>query len=288
MNYIWGGLIILSFVFAIGHDVFDEINQTYPNGILFKGELVSLDTQTGRRVFTIGNDTIYARQKSSSGAIEEWVISDATPLPRLWENVFEALGEEEKTLRVQLHQNSVSAQLPEVHLLKLRAITAAAFDMAEIAVKLAIGLIGVMALWMGLMKIAEESRLVNALVRLVRPVLGPLFPDLPKDHPALANISLNLAANILGLGNAATPLGIKAMESLQELNVKKDEASDAMCMFLAINTSSVQLLPPVTLVALMGIQVGELMISITLATLFSTLVGVSAALFYRRVRRRHA
>src|SRR5690606_9822558 len=142
--------------------------------------------------------------------------------------------------------------LPEVNFVKIRGITAAAFAMAEVAVTLALGLIGIMALWLGLMKIAEVSGLINIVVRGVRPFMKWLFPELPKDHPAIGMISLNLAANILGLGNAATPLGIKAMEELQKLNPDKDSATNSMCMFLALNTSSVQLLPPVTLVAIMG------------------------------------
>lgn len=172
--------------------------------------------------------------------------------------------------------------LPEVNFVKLRAITAAAFEMAEFAVTLAIGLIGIMALWLGLMKIAEESGLIHIVVKGVRPFMKWLFPELPKDHPAIGMISLNLAANVLGLGNAATPLGIKAMEELQKLNPEKDTATNSMCMFLALNTSSVQLLPPVTLVAIMGMRVNELMVAITLTTIFSTMAGIAAAKWYAR------
>jgi len=171
--------------------------------------------------------------------------------------------------------------LPKVTYVSMRNIASAAFDMAEFAVQLAIGLIGAMALWLGLMKIAEESGLIKIFNRLVEPVLKYLFPDVPKDHPALSAISLNMAANVLGLSNAATPLGIKAMEELQKLNPSKEKASDAMCMFLAINTSSVQLLPPVTLVAIMGVAVNELMIGIIIATTFSTIIGISAAKWFR-------
>ncbi|TNF92189.1 MAG: nucleoside recognition protein [Gammaproteobacteria bacterium] len=158
----------------------------------------------------------------------------------------------------------------------------AGFDMAEFAAKLALGLIGLMSLWLGLMKIAEQSGLVEKLVRLVRPVLKPLFPEIPDDHPALGAISLNLSANILGLGNAATPLGIKAMQHLQDLNNHRDSASNSMCMFLALNTSSVQLLPPVTVIALLGVNAGGLFLSIFLATLCSTIVAILAALWYAK------
>ncbi|RDH83163.1 MAG: nucleoside recognition protein [endosymbiont of Galathealinum brachiosum] len=160
--------------------------------------------------------------------------------------------------------------------------------MAEFAVKLAIGLIGIMALWLGLMQIAEKSGLIKHMVKVVQPLLYWLFPGIPKDHPAFGSISMNMAANVLGLGNAATPLGIKAMQQLQTLNPDKSKASDEMCMFLALNTSSVQLLPPVTLIALMGTQVSDLIVPIILATSCSTLTAVIVAKFYARRNKKGA
>lgn len=123
----------------------------------------------------------------------------------------------------------------------VEVITEAAIDYADIAVDLSLGLIGVMTLWLGIMKIAEESGLVKALGRGLKPIMRPLFPDVPEDHPAMGAMVMNMAANILGLGNAATPLGLKAMKELQEINEHKDTASNAMVTFLAINTSSVTL-----------------------------------------------
>ena len=119
------------------------------------------------------------------------------------------------------------------------AVTQAAIDMAKTAVEIAIGLIGIMALWLGTMKIAEESGLIRIIARAIRPITIRLFPDVPEDHPAIGSIILNMAANLLGLGNAATPLGLKAMEELQDLNPEKETATNAMCTFLAINTSSI-------------------------------------------------
>lgn len=124
----------------------------------------------------------------------------------------------------------------------VQVVTDAAIDYADISVELSIGLIGVMSLWLGLMKIAEESGMVKALGNALRPVMRLLFPEVPDDHPAMGAIVMNMAANIFGLGNAATPLGIKAMKELQELNDKKDTATNSMCTFLAINTSSVTLI----------------------------------------------
>jgi spore maturation protein A len=123
-----------------------------------------------------------------------------------------------------------------------QAVTDAALDYADVAVELSIGLVGVMALWLGLMRIAEESGMVKALGNALKPIMKFLFPEVPEDHPAMGAIVMNMAANIFGLGNAATPLGIKAMKELQELNEEKDTATNSMCTFLAINTSSVTLI----------------------------------------------
>ena len=156
----------------------------------------------------------------------------------------------------------------------INAVTDAAISMAKTAVEIAISLIGIMALWLGTMKIAEDSGLISIIARALRPIMVRLFPDVPKDHPAIGSIVLNMAANILGLGNAATPLGLKAMEELQELNPKKDTATNAMCTFLAINTSSVQIILPATVVALMGAESNQIFITTILATGLSTVAAV--------------
>jgi spore maturation protein SpmA len=118
-------------------------------------------------------------------------------------------------------------------------ITLAMFSMAKTAVDIAIGLIGILAFWLGMMKIAEKSGFVNRLAKLLSPLFSRLMPQVPKDHPAFGSITMNLSANMLGLDNAATPLGLKAMSDLQSLNPKKDTASNAQILFLVLNTSSV-------------------------------------------------
>ncbi|MEM9913979.1 MAG: nucleoside recognition domain-containing protein [Planctomycetota bacterium] len=176
------------------------------------------------------------------------------------------------------------AQLAEVSFVKVQAITQAAFDMAKIAVmSIALPLVGVLALWLGIVKIAEAGGLVNVLVKVIEPFLHPLFPEIPKGHPAIGMIALNLAANVLGLGNAATPMGIKAMEEMQKLNPEKDTATNGMCTFLAINTASVQLLPPATLVAVMGIATGQLWLPILVVTGISLCIGIAAARSLERI-----
>lgn len=126
---------------------------------------------------------------------------------------------------------------------RIEAVTKAAIDSASGAVTIALGLIGVMALWLGIVKIAEDSGLMALLARAIAPVLKWLFPDVPKGHPAMASMTMNIAANMLGLSNAATPLGIKAMEDLETLNPRPGVATNAMCTFLTINTASLQLIP---------------------------------------------
>ena len=159
---------------------------------------------------------------------------------------------------------------------QIDAVTEAAIESAETAVELSLGLIGIMALWLGIMKIAERSGLVELIAKLVRPVTVWLFDDVPPDHPAMGSIVLNMAANMLGLGNAATPLGLKAMQELQELNPQKERATDAMCTFLALNTSSVQLILPATVVGLMGMKASQIFLPTIAATLLSTISAIIA------------
>ena len=151
-------------------------------------------------------------------------------------------------------------------------------------VEVMIVLAGTLSFWLGLMKIAEASGVVQALARWLTPVLHKLFPDVPKDHPAMGHMVMNMAANIFGMGNAATPFGLKAMESLQSLNKQKDKASHAMCMFLAINTSSIQIIPASTiaLMAASGVRDPQsILITGLIATVITTLFSVSLALFLR-------
>jgi len=168
---------------------------------------------------------------------------------------------------------------------RIDAVTEAAISMSKVAVEISIGLIGIMALWLGIMKIAEASGLIRIIAKGLRPITIRLFPDVPEDHPAIGSIVLNMSANVLGLGNAATPLGLKAMEELQELNPKKDTATNAMVMFLAINTSSVQIIIPATVVALMGAAASQIFITTILATLASTITAIFMVRLLEKMKR---
>ena len=166
------------------------------------------------------------------------------------------------------------------------AIMNSTFDTAKTAFEISLGLTGVLSLWLGVMKIGEQGGVVNAMARLLSPVFTKLFPEIPKNHPVFGNIFMNISANMLGLDNAATPLGLKAMEGLQELNAKKDTASNSMIMFLVLNTSGLTIIPVSIMVyrAQMGAaQPTDIFIPILIATFFSTLAGVVVTSLYQRI-----
>ena len=160
------------------------------------------------------------------------------------------------------------------------------FESSKAAFEISLGLTGVLSLWLGIMKIGERGGLVNTLARFLSPVFVKLFPDIPKGHPAMGSIFMNIAANMLGLDNAATPLGLKAMEQMQELNPKKDTATNPMIMFLVLNTSGLTLIPVsiMTYRAQMGAaQPTDVFIPILLATFFATLAGIVITSLYQHI-----
>src|SRR5215468_4302905 len=167
----------------------------------------------------------------------------------------------------------------------LKAVGQGAFDGASQGVTLAIGLIGVMSLWLGLLKIAEKAGLIEKLARLVRPIFRPLFPGVPDGHPAISAMLLNIAANMLGLGNAATPFGIKAMEELDKLNPTPGTATNAQVLFLAINTASLQLVPT-TVIALRAAAHSSDPAGILLPTLAATFCALTVAIFAAKALQR--
>ena len=160
------------------------------------------------------------------------------------------------------------------------------FESSKAAFKISLGLTGVLSLWLGIMKVGEKGGMVNALARLLSPVFCKLFPDIPKGHPVTGSIFMNIAANMLGLDNAATPLGLKAMEQLQQLNKKKDTATNPMIMFLVLNTSGLTLIPVSIMVyraQLGAAQPTDIFIPILLATFFSTMAGIIITSLYQRI-----
>ena len=315
LNYIWAGLIIVSLVFALAYDVRDLARDTYrneqplpvtltfPEGYSESARRVPVRVHIDPAAYGRFYDTD-ARPDSAYDALLVQTartrmlrLPEGASLPEPLGTIREFSSSREGGLQADLTAlsfggDSLSAttgmQFAQVRFVKMRAIAQAAFDFAETAATLALGLIGILALFLGLLKIAEESGLIGALVRFTQPIFRPLFPEIPEGHPAMGMIVLNLTANMLGLGNAATPLGIKAMEELQKLNPVKDTATNSMVMLLALNTASVQLVPPTLLVAVMGVGVNELVLPIIMVTLVSAAVAVTSAVLLSKTRRNRA
>lgn len=169
---------------------------------------------------------------------------------------------------------------------KIENVTKSAIDAASSSVTIAIGLIGTMALWLGIMKIAEDSGLLALAARAITPILKKLFPDIPAGHPAMASMTMNIAGNMLGLGNAATALGLKAMEDLGTLNKHPGVATNAMCTFLTINTAGLQLVPAtmIGVLASAGSKDPTVIIGTTIAATFTALIaGIAAVKLLERL-----
>ncbi len=171
---------------------------------------------------------------------------------------------------------------------KIPAVVASVIVSAKFAFEVALGLTGIMSLWLGMMRIAEEAGFVRALAKAIRPIMRRLFPEVPVEHPAMGAIVMNISANMLGLGNAATPFGLKAMAELETLNARPGVATNAMCTFLAINTSSVQLIPTSAIAFLAAAGAAhptDIIITSLIATTFSTLAGIIAVKFFEKLPR---
>jgi spore maturation protein A len=314
LNWIWAGLIISSLLFAIGNDAGDIRHDRYRNGDALAVSLAfpdGYDASAHRVAVEIRIDPgeygrFYGTTERPAASYGGYLLQTRDGVQLRFEAgsaLPEPLGTiagVSKSRAEELQGRLTGFRAPvtgaaavanagvvfePVRFVKLNAIAAAALSFAETAAELALGLVGVLALFLGMLKIAEEAGVIQSLVKVVRPVLRPLFPDVPADHPALGMIALNLTANVFGLGNAATPFGLKAMEELQKLNPVKDTATNPMVMLLAINTASVQLMPPVLLLALMGLQINQLVFPIISTTVFSLIVAVVAAKLYGRLPR---
>ncbi|HEX9160626.1 MAG TPA: nucleoside recognition domain-containing protein [Thermoanaerobaculia bacterium] len=165
------------------------------------------------------------------------------------------------------------------------AVTKGAIDSAKTAVDISLGLIGIMTLWLGIMRVAEKAGLISLLGRMLRPIARLLFPEIPPDHPAIGAMILNVAANMLGLSNAATPMGIKAMEELQELNDEKETATNAMVTFMALNTSGFQLIPA-TIIGVLAAAGAKNPTAIIMPTIIASLAGTITAVIASKILQR--
>ncbi|HEV2293163.1 MAG TPA: nucleoside recognition domain-containing protein [Tepidisphaeraceae bacterium] len=298
LNYIWAGLIIFSFIFALGNDVKELRRDTYRNDqalpIMLEGPTtqptqpvnVLIDPATYQQFYDVEETPAEQYEATlvnmGDGGRELRFAPSADLPPRLAKIRDMTSADDPKWLLAEVSElrdtadGTVAAAIRfrPVRWVSMQAISEAAMGMAKTAVTLAIGLIGTLAVFLGLMQIAEKAGLIHALVLVTGPMLRPLFPGIPRGHSAMGLVTLNLTANMLGLGNAATPFGIKAMEELQKLNKTTDTATNAMVMLLAMNTAGVQLLPPMMLYAVLGLRASELYFPILLVTGICLVIAV--------------
>ncbi len=270
LNYVWAALIFLGIAAALTTDIRDVANDTFRKGQSIEASVKFTDAKlTALKKFpavvSIAAKTasaFYGKEidKDISFKAEITPVSDtsATAYLKIDENapavirtIAKSSGNEDDisaTIAWHGHLDAETATIiqlkpEEVSFSKINEVTAAVLDYAERAVTISLGLIGVMALWLGIMKIAEAAGVIALLSKALTPITRLLFPDVPKDHPAIGAMIMNISANFLGLGNAATPFGLKAMEELDKLNPEKGTATNAMCMFLTINTAGMTLIP---------------------------------------------
>ncbi len=270
LNYVWLGLLVLGIGTALVTDFSNLNNDKYRNGEVFPAEIVlheaidSTQTKTYNAKFIIEKtvfNRFYSGRADSSIQLPakvtynpekksaSFVLTIDKSAPEIFRQISKAAGDENDitgTLSLREIRGTslkIGAMLERVSFLKLKDITNAALDYAGTAVNIALGLIGIMALWLGVMKVAEDAGLIALIAKWLKPLMKKLFPDVPADHPAMGSMIMNISANMLGLGNAATPFGLKAMEELDKLNPDKGTATNSMVTFLAINTAGLTLIP---------------------------------------------
>jgi len=277
LNYVWLGLLILGIGTALTTDIMDQSDNKYRNGDPLPIEIVFDDSTSietdgaySAKIKVKANDfnkfygVFQNNDVNVSGKISVNKSKDIMSVffkvsetsPDMWKYMAKISGKDDDLLgsfKLREIKNSKLITgdliLEDVAFVKMKDVTNSALDYASTAVNIALGLIGIMALWLGVMKVAEEAGLIKIIANSVKPVTKFLFPDVPSDHPAMGSIIMNIAANMLGLGNAATPFGLKAMEELQSLNKDKSTATNAMVTFLAVNTAGLTLIP-VTAIAI--------------------------------------
>ncbi len=304
LNYVWLGLVIIGVLTAAGNDIYDAATNRYRNGDQFEVQYDSTSGNAGTVVYgTRYFDKFYdVNLESFNGSnvpdtmkfsallndnTMQIKLSDTTP--SLWETIAKTAGDNKQITAKVIKRTGTSLfiLLPTTSLVKTKAVLDAVISYSSTAVEIALGLIGVMAFWLGIMKLAEESGLIKIIARMMQPIMIKIFPDIPPDHPAIGAMIMNVAANMLGLNNAATPLGLKAMEELDKLNPKKGTASNAMVVFLAINTAGLTLIPA-TAIAIRA-ALGSKDPTVILMTSFfgaglATIAGIAAAKILQRLK----
>jgi spore maturation protein A len=314
LNYIWLGLIAIAIFVAVGRDVNEESCNRFRNNepitlhtapgamkiagpnhysgtaFLTKSEMARFygsDEAKGINGDTVffAADLIQSQSNVRSGALALTLPANA---PQIMVDAASAGGDATKIVGQYTlpFEGELRFTPPTVHFRILAKVTNdGILKVADTAVTLAIGLIGIMALWLGIMKIAEAAGLVLLLSKLVKPIMVRVFPDVPPDHPAMGAMVMNMAANFLGLSNAATPLGLKAMEELNKLNPVAGTATNAMCMFLTINTTALTLVPATVIairLTLGSTNPTDIIMPTFLATFVSLILGIFFTRFIQR------
>ena len=319
LNYIWLALIVIGILVAVRsdwqdlstgkyhNDVEDSVSIqlsdpaatslkptiSYPCSVAFtsSGDAFKLVDESGAPVPIQPQRAELIPANNNTGVLHIFVDEKA---PAIWMERFKAQKTSDFLVgRVRWENiegqkiSNPRAKFDPVKFVKLNAVTNdGILRYAKTAVELAIGLIGIMALWLGVMRIAEQSGLVAKLASALKPITTRLFPDVPADHPAMGAMVMNISANMLGLANAATPLGLKAMEELNKLNKKLGTATDAMCTFLVINTSNVQLIPATAIAiraAAGSANPTEILGPVIVTTFLTLIIGVTTAKLLARL-----
>lgn len=270
LNYVWLALLFLGIVSATYLDISDFSSNKYNNNKPLNAVISFDKSDTGGAEKSTAHLKIESKSFSSFYQTElsedletevilspkdkdgkrQFIISVSENSPAIWKKIAPLAGKDNDiagriVLKKEIDENSYSAQLyfEEISFVWLKKVTNDAMKVASTAVELALGLIGIMALWLGVMKVAEEAGLIKIIASALKPITKRLFPEVPHDHPAIGSMVMNISANMLGLGNAATPFGLKAMEELDKLNPNKGTATNSMVTFLAINTAGMTLIP---------------------------------------------
>ncbi len=271
LNYVWLGLILLGIGTAITTDIINSGENKFRNG-----ESLEIVLQSNQKINPYRNKSLNANvlitkksfnnfyyTKTDSDIVQpaliiftkekeqaKIILNIDNSSPEIWQEMAASSGKENQlignlTLGDVVSENRINASVlfENISFVKMKDVTNSSLSIASEAVKIALGLIGIMALWLGVMKVAEKAGLISFLAKILKPVMRRLFPEIPSDHPAIGSMIMNISANMLGLGNAATPFGLKAMEEMEELNPNKGVASNSMITFLAINTAGLTLIP---------------------------------------------
>lgn len=312
LNYVWLALLFLGIVSATYLDISDFSSNKYNNNkplsaeIYFNSEDVK-DSEKISALLKISSKNFAGFYKNNlneqvetainlSPADKEGnrqffiIVSDRSP--KIWREIAPLAGKDNDLsgkilLKKQADKNIFSAQLyfEEISFVWLKKVTNDAIKIAQTAVEIALGLIGIMALWLGVMKVAEEAGLIKIIAGALKPITKRLFPEVPHDHPAIGSMVMNISANMLGLGNAATPFGLKAMEELDKLNPNKGTATNSMVTFLAINTAGMTLIPATAIAvrAAQGSANPAVIIGTSIFGAFcAVVVGLTAAKLFER------